>query len=82
MADGTIGDVWNIVNTGGVVAVLFWNLYRYQKGDVISRDVHDKIMESQEANTKLMASEILLGIQDAVRLGMIEAYREINGKGN
>jgi len=80
MADGTVSEIWNIINTGGVTALLFWNLYRYQKGDVLPRVLHNEITEQQDAKIKLMAAEVCKGMKDAVRDGMIEAHHELNGK--
>ncbi len=84
--DPTMIDWGTLINAGGVVSVLVINFYLLAKGEMISKKVHDLIIDGRKAETELlatsMADKICDKIQDAVRDGYLEAHAKINGGGS
>jgi len=79
--DPALNTVWSLINTGGVVAVLIFNVWMFMAGKIISGKVHNESIEAIENNTELMANKLCIKMEEAVKKGMIAAHYEINGGG-
>ena len=77
--DPTISDWFTLLNTGGVVAVLIFNVVMFMQGRIIASKVHDDAMAAVKENTKLLAMEICEKMEESIRKGTLAAHHEING---
>jgi len=74
-------SIWEIINTGGVVALLVINLWSLATGKVMPKATVDKIIQSNMESTTKLANEIKDGIENAVQNGIVAGIFEVrNGK--
>jgi len=60
----TIGTIWNVINTGGVIAVLLLFVVLLVKGDLIPRKTYDDLTKRV---LKEICTEIVLAIRAMLR---------------
>lgn len=68
---------FEIVNTGGTIAVLVLNVWMFATGKVISSFTFDRMMKSADDRTIKLAEEIKQGIKDAVKDGIVSGIHEV-----
>lgn len=68
---------FEIINTGGVVAVLVLNLWMFASGKVIPKSTVDAMMKSAEDRTIKVANEIKEGIEKAVKDGIVNGVAAV-----
>ena len=68
---------FEVVNTGGTIAVLILNVWMFATGKVIPAGTVDKMMKSADDRTIKLAEEIKQGIKDAVRDGIVSGIHEV-----
>lgn len=56
--------IWNLINTGGMVALLFVNLWLLLKGDILPRKVYEDLT-SRILNE--LCTRVLDGVRDVLR---------------
>ena len=62
--------IWNLINTGGMVALLFVNLWLLLRGDILPRKVYE------ELTTKILnelCARVISGVRKVIR-------EEVTGK--
>jgi len=56
--------VWNLINTGGVVALMFINLWLLLRGDILPRRVYEELTTRI---LKDLCREVIEGVRDMIR---------------
>lgn len=67
-----------LVQTGGVIALLFIAVYWFQSGKIISRPVLDKILEAYTAKVVEMFSEEFKNVRKEIR--ELREHRDRQGR--
>lgn len=68
---------FEIVNTGGTIAVLVLNVWLLATGKLIPKTTMDALIKSMDDRTVKLASEIKAGISEAVREGIVNGIHEV-----
>jgi hypothetical protein len=76
-------DQWvQVINSVGVVGVLFMNVWFFISGRIVPLSVVDRILLEAEKRTTRMADEIKDGIKAAVKEAIVQGIHEIRNQDN
>lgn len=68
---------FELINTGGTIAVLVLNLWMFASGKVIPKATVDMMVKATEDRTTKLAEEIKSGISNAVKEGIVSGIHEV-----
>lgn len=78
--EATFSVILQLVQTGGVVAVLLYLVFSFMSGKIVPATVVEKLLSEAENRTLKMAEELRNSIKEAVKQGYLEAREELLNK--
>lgn len=75
-------ETWDMLQKGGIISLLIFNIYLYVHGDIFSKSAVDKMLQVGDKRAEIMAKKLTDamsdGIREAVALGVLEAVSKIH----
>jgi hypothetical protein len=68
---------FEVINTGGTIAVLILNVWMFATGKIVPKSTVDMMLKVAEDRTTKLAEEIKTGIGNAVKDGIINGIHEV-----